>query len=61
MKRFFEKHKHVLMDIALEEAAEPAMDLANLHIHDHQLLVFLPPLSLSFGIYLLLIIFTIFF
>ncbi len=62
MKRFFKKHKHVLMDIALDEAAEPVMDLANVHIHhDHQLLVILPPLSLSFGIYILLILFTIFF
>jgi hypothetical protein len=60
VKRFFKKHKHVLMDIVIEEAAEPAMDLANLHIHD-QLLLALPPLSLSLVIYIVLIVLTIIF
>jgi hypothetical protein len=60
MKRFIKKNKHVLMDIAIEEAAEPAIDLANVHIHNQQLLT-LPPSSLTLVIYLLLILFTIFF
>lgn len=56
MKHFIKRHKHRLLDVALDEIADPTLDFVNQHSH---LITNYIPSSYSFALYLLILVITI--
>jgi hypothetical protein len=60
VKLFLKKHKHGLLDVALDEMADPALNFVNSHTHHvYELLSMIPPPSYLLTLYLLVLVITI--
>ena len=60
IKRFIQRHKHGLMDVAVDELADPTLDFVNMNSHDlmHNF-YHIPLFSSMFMLYFVILIITV--